>query len=387
MRLAYRLALSGAALASAVIVVALLTTLSSASEGPIGATLERLAAAVTSLEHRVRVRLSGAGRSRQLAWLEPYRSNPERLRRPEVLLLGAYDDQLPADTRRLVRLEDSIGTTFPLVHIYTAWGDQPEHRFPVRLATMIWTLGSVPVITWEPWLSTFENARHPHLPLREQRDWEGLKAVAAGDYDFYIDAWGTAAASFGHPLFVRFAHEMNDPYRYPWGPQNNTKEQFIAAWRHVVERLKRAGAHNVVWIWSPHLAYEYWDLYYPGDDYVDWTASGALNYGPIARWSEWWTFDDIFGRKYPRLAQFGKPVMIAEFGTLRVGGDRATWYREALTDLPRRLPAVHALLFFHATNDHTVTLQTVDWSFLSDEAVADAIRDAIRPWDPRTRLP
>jgi beta-mannanase len=83
-------------------------------------------------------------------------------------------------------------------------------------------------------------------------------------------------------VFVRFAHEMNDPYRYPWGPQHNTKEEFIAAWRHVVERFRAAGAGNVIWVWSPHVAYEYWDLYYPGDEFVDWAATGVLNFGPIA---------------------------------------------------------------------------------------------------------
>jgi hypothetical protein len=381
----YRVALTGGALASAVMCVALLTALSSASEGPIGASLERLAAAVYSLEHRVRVRLSGAGRGRHLAWFEPYRTTPERLRHPDVVLLGAYDSNLPAEPGSIIRLERSIETTFPLVHIYTAWGDKAEHRFPVRLATMIWSLGSVPVVTWEPWLSVFDNARHPHLPLREQRDRHGLAAVARGDYDFYVDAWAADVASFGHPLFVRFAHEMNDPYRYPWGPQNNTLEQFVAAWRHVVERFRRAGVHNVLWIWSPHVAYEYWDMYYPGSEYVDWVATGVLNYGPIARWSEWWTFEEIFGRKYPRLAEFGKPVMIAEFGSLAVGGDRAGWYRDALADLPTRLPAVKALLLFNATDDQTVTLQTLDWTVVTDPAAAGAIRDAIRPWDPGRR--
>jgi hypothetical protein len=383
MRRRHRLVVTFAALGVAAGSVMLLTTLSSASHGPIGATLERLAAAVTSLEHRMRVRLSGAGRARHLAWFERYRLGADRLRQPDVLLLGAYDDRFATDARRLIGLEEAIGTTFPLVHIYTAWGDRPEQRFPLGQLTTIWTLGSVPVVTWEPWLSAFESARHPHLPLRDQRDWGGLEAVADGEYDFYVDAWASAAAEFGRPLFVRFAHEMNDPYRYPWGPQNNTKEQFIAAWRHVVQRARRAGAHNVVWVWSPHLAYDYWDLYYPGDEYVDWVASSALNYGPIARWSEWWSFDEIFGRKYPRLAQIGKPVMVAEFGTLRVGGDRATWYREALSALPKRLPTVHALIFFHATEDHTVTPQTVDWSFLADERAVGAIREAIRPWDPQ----
>jgi hypothetical protein len=38
-----------------------------------------------------------------------------------------------------------------------------------------------------------------------------LAAIARGDYDFYIVTWAKAAAEYRKPLFLRFAHEMNDP--------------------------------------------------------------------------------------------------------------------------------------------------------------------------------
>jgi hypothetical protein len=367
-------------LASAAAFVVAATALGSASEGPIGATIEALATIVRSMEHRVRERINGPGRRRNLEWFEPARAHPLRLRQPERLLLGAYEEKVPDSLEGVVALERMLGTTFPLVQIYTAWGDQAEHQFPRRVATTIWNMGSVPVVTWEPWLATFDNARHSHLPLREQRDRHGLAAVARGDYDFYIDEWAADAARFAHPLFVRFAHEMNDPYRYPWGPQNNTKEEFIAAWHHVVDRFRRAQAGNVIWVWSPHVAYQYWDLYYPGGDDVDWVATGVLNYGPIAQWSQWWSFDEILETKYSRLESFGKPVMVAEFGSLAVGGDRAGWYRDALDRLPERYPAIKALLFFEVRRDRSVTYQHVDWSVAGDEAVVRTVTDAVAGW-------
>lgn len=368
---------------SGVAATGMLTALSAGAEGPLTATLRRLGAATGSLEHRLRERVAGPGRSASLAWFAPVRDDTARLRHPGVVLLGAYDGDAPRTFDGVVRLERALGTTLPLVQLYAAWGDQPEQQFPLELVTAIRDLGSVPVLTWEPWLSDFESRRHPQLPLREERDRHGLAAVARGDYDFYVDAWAAEAARYGHPLFVRFGHEMNDPYRYPWGPQHNTKEEFIAAWRHVVERVRAAGAGNVLWVWSPHVAYEYWEHYYPGDAWVDWVGTGALNYGPIAQWSRWWSFDEIFGRKYPALAAFGKPVMIAEFGTLAVGGDQAAWYRDALSALPARYPAVQALLFFHAGADHTVTYQTVDWRVTEDSAVTRAIRETMAAWAPR----
>jgi hypothetical protein len=354
-----------------------LAALGTASEGPLSAALRWIGAATGAIEHRVRDRLGGQPRRESLAWLDPYRTSNDRLRKPDIVLLGAYDGDMPRTLEGVLTLETRVAAPMALMQVYTAWGDKPEQQFPLGVLTAIEGLGSIPVVTWEPWLADFESGKHPGIALRDGRDEHGLAAVARGDYDFYIDAWAAEAARFGHPFFVRFAHEMNDPYRYPWGPQSNTKQEYILAWRHVVERFRAAGARNALWVWSPHVAYEYWDLYYPGDGYVDWVATGVLNFGPIAQWSRWWSVAEIFGTKYERLASFGKPVMIAEFGSLAVGGDRAAWYRDALTTLPQRYPAVKALVFFQAHDDQTVTYQKVDWSFIGDSLVSTAVRGSL----------
>ena len=76
-----------------------------------------------------------------------------------------------------------------------------------------------------------------------------------------------------------------------------------------------------------------------------------------------------------------KPVMVAEFGSLAVGGDRAKWYRDALANLPKRYPGVRALLFFNASGDQTVTYQKVDWTLQNDSATARAVRESVAGWD------
>ncbi len=377
-----RVAFVTAAAVSAAVAIGLLTEFGRESEGPLSRLMADVGESVASIEHSLRERLTGdSPRKRALAWFEPYRRRQDLLLHPDRILLGAYSSDAASTLEHVVSLEQAIDTPLPLIQVYVAWGDKPEEQFPRRVAGAIWDLGSVPVITWEPWLTDFENTQHPNLPLRGARDRHGLSAVAQGVYDFYVDAWASDAARFGKPLFVRFGHEMNDPYRYPWGPQNNTKEEYIAAWRHVRERFARAGARNVIWVWSPHVAYLWWETYFPGSDVVDWVATGVLNFGDVGQqWSRWWSFDEIFGQQYPALASFGKPVMIAEFGSLAVGGDRATWYRTALGELPVRYPAVRALLFFEVSNDQTVTYQKVDWSLSSDPDVARVVSAAIRGW-------
>src|SRR5713226_6581529 len=139
MRRTYRLVLVATALASSIAVVGLLTKFSSASEGPIAATLDWLGTTVGSIEHYIRQTLKGGlGRSSELAWFRPYQTGADRLRRADAVLLGAYDSALPETLEGVVEFERTIGTTLPLVQLYTAWGDKPERRFPLQLATAIW---------------------------------------------------------------------------------------------------------------------------------------------------------------------------------------------------------------------------------------------------------
>jgi hypothetical protein len=374
MRRRYRFFITVGAAATSVGLVLLLLFAGSASEGPLARVLHGVANVVGGAEGRVSKLLRGPGREQELLWLERYREDRNALGQPDTLLLGAYDDSIPASLDGVVNLEQALGTTLPLIHNYTAWGDKPEEAFPDRLLEAIHGLGSIPVLTWEPWLTDFENSLHPGLPLRQSRDLGGLATVARGDYDFYVDAWAKSAAAYGHTILLRFAHEMNDPYRYPWGPQNNPPQDFIAAWRHVVDRFRAAGADNVLFVWAPHLAYAGWEQYWPGDDYVDWVATGALNYGTVASWSSWWSFDQIFGKHYEAFSGLKKPIMIAEFGSIAVGGDRTRWFAEATGQMHAQYPAVKAVLFFNVHSDKTITYQALDWSIERDTAVARVIR-------------
>ena len=75
-------------------------------------------------------------------------------------------------------------------------------------------------------------------------------------------------------------------------------------------------------------------------------------------------------------------VVVAKFASLAVGGDRTIRYRDALTALSEKYPAVKALLFFHVKNDRTVTYQSLDWSVIGDNSLTRTIADAIHGWSP-----
>jgi hypothetical protein len=109
----------------------LLTSIGTAGEGPLTGLLGRLGSSFGTLEQRVRGRLRGSTRSDSLRWFAGTRGDTARLRRPERMLLGAYDGGIPQTLEGVITLERALGTVFPLIQIYTAWGDKPEHQFPV----------------------------------------------------------------------------------------------------------------------------------------------------------------------------------------------------------------------------------------------------------------
>ena len=54
---------------------------------------------------------------------------------------------------------------FPIISFYSAWGDKPdESEFPLRMVETIDRMGSVPMITWEPWVDDFDEELRTNLP-------------------------------------------------------------------------------------------------------------------------------------------------------------------------------------------------------------------------------
>jgi hypothetical protein len=307
--------------------------------------------------------------------------NMAALRNPPAMLYGAFDGQLPDSFAGLNALEQRIKQPFAIISLYQAWGDHPDEAdFPLRAVSTVDRLGSVPMITWEPWVKDFDSSLRPNLPPPAQREYASLNAIARGDYDFYVTRWAADAARYKRPILLRFAHEMNDPYRYPWGPQNgNRPDDFIAAWKHVHLIFQKMNATNVLWVWSPHISMPWFEYYYPGDEWVDWVGTGILNYGDAAPWSRWWTFHQIIEKAYPALQKLHKPIMITEFGTLTTGGDAADWYAQAFRDMHEKYGAIRAVVFFNQTRDVTLSTKPLDWSPLQDPRSTQVVTAALRP--------
>ena len=376
---AYRVSFFLTAVLLGIVVILLFTFIGKKSRGPLDYVFTKMGTAVTDIENSILLSKRQPVRAKALKWFDKDRKNKKLIDNPDTILLGIYDNHYKNSFDNILSLEDSLQMNLPFIQLYIAWGDKPEEQFPIKYAKAIYNLGSTPFITWEPWLNDFDR-EELGLPLKKDQNKNGLKDIINGDYDYYIDKWAADLKDFGEIVFIRLGHEMNDPYRYPWGPQNNKPEDFIAAWQYVVNRFKEQKVDNAIWVWSPHPAYLLYNEYYPGSEFVDWVGVGALNYGTVALWSKWWSFDEIFGDYYDRLAAFGKPIVITEFGSLAVGGQRDKWYEQAFTNLPEKYPELKAVLFYNNSNDNTTLSKSLDWSLNNDTLSLKAIKRAIKTW-------
>lgn len=231
--------------------------------------------------------------------------------------------------------------------------------YPVQMKEVA-ALGAVPLVTWDP------VAGGRGVPL---------SAVAGGRYDRYLRTAARAAASWGRPFFVRFAHEMN-VRSSPFGPgaQGNNPAAFVAAWRHVVDLFRAEGATNVSWVWSPNVYCGGrcpFAAFYPGDAWVDWVALDGYNYAAVDH-VPWMSLDKVFEPSYDVLRSItSKPVMIAETASTGTGEDKAAWITQGLLHaVPADLPAVRAVVWFDRQKE-------TDWKVDSSPASLAAFRQVV----------
>ena len=156
----------------------------------------------------------------------------------------------------------------------------------------------------------------------------------------------------------------------PWstGVNGNRPGDYVAAWRHVRARFRRAGADNAIWVWNPIASYDgstpLRELF-PGSREVDWLAVDGYNWGATRSWG-WQSYADIFAptvREFRDLAP-RHPVMIAETGSAP-DPRKAGWVTDTLRSA--RADGVDAVVWFEYAKE-------TDWRLSESPAVARAAR-------------
>ena len=265
------------------------------------------------------------------------------------------------------------GKKVAIVNTFSSWG-AADNTLKVNMLNNIRSNGSLPMVTWEPW-NTAGGVNQPAY---------SLQSIINGSHDSYIRAWAQSVKVWNRPLFLRFAHEMNGNW-YPWSEQVNGNKpgEYVQAWRHVHQIFSQVGANKVTWVWCVNKLYggsTDIQTLYPGDLFSDWTAFDAYNRGTSTGLTgnqyaagTWQDFGTLVKPTYQALGSLapGKPQMLAEYGTVEQGGDKADWFTKALKyELKNNYPRIKAVVYF---NQNKIYDNRIDTSPTSLAAYAGGI--------------
>lgn len=175
--------------------------------------------------------------------------------------------------------------------------------------------------------------------------------IANGLYDAQLRASAQGVKDFGKPIIIGFAHEFN----LTNSPFYGDPAAYIAAWRHVVELFEQSGATNVQWLWPPNYKSDRPDepksdfnLYYPGDQYVDWIGVYGFNWGSdFSKGPGWVEFGYLFDEFLRNTAcLYDKPLMVGPTGSVDLPGSKTEWIANIYRGLTE-YPNVRAVVWFN----------------------------------------
>ena len=292
------------------------------------------------------------------------RDNPIASMRYLGIFYPKVDNGL-SDYKQIADLEKKEKVKFDIISFYIAWGDKDSISANTELISGIYNNNALPMISWEPWASDF--AGNDSLPELEKEKYI-LKHIKNGQYNTYVENFAKYLKAFQKPVFLRFAHEFDNPF-YPWSDAGgNSPEDFKEAWIHIYKIFEDCGADNVFWVWNPWKT-ETMQNYFPGSAYVDWVGITGLNYGVDNENKQWQSFESLYDPIHDEVEKItDKPVMIAEFGSLKEGGNQQAWVEDALKSIDERFKEIKAIVVFNSRVDDNIpdnvssNSEHLDWS-------------------------
>lgn len=294
-------------------------------------------------------------------------------------LIGVYRPPAPFDISGLDSYSTISDKPPAILMWYQPWTENGPRDFDPAACVSCYDRGAVPMITWEPW-DPGTNANYLENPTAQPE--YKLQSIVDGDWDEYIREFARGVRAVRGPVMIRPMHEMNGNW-YPWcGTVNgNTPALYIAAWRHIHALFAEEKATNVTWVWStnhesvPDVPANSFGAYYPGDAYVDWVSMSGFNWGTTSRYSNWSTFDNRYREPLAYLKTLKKPIVIAEFGCVEQGGDKAAWILDAYKRISTEHPEVKGVVYYDHYEKSPNMVQ--DWRITSSSFSTDAYRAAV----------
>lgn len=162
------------------------------------------------------------------------------------------------------------------------------------------------------------------------------------------------------PVIFRPFHEMNGSWFW-WGKGNCTPEEYKELWRQTFHLLKENGVANLLYAFAPNImqSSEEFDLYYPGDDFVDILGVDIYNYGGREAFIN--NIQKNLAILKEKAIQKNKPFALTETGNVNSGSE-PNWWTKSLYPGIENSGAAWVLLWRNARLDHYFSVYPEDIS-------------------------
>ncbi|MGI6091960.1 MAG: endoglucanase [Veillonellaceae bacterium] len=262
------------------------------------------------------------------------------------LTWGLFEPSAPETFSYLAPLETAMDYTFPILLRYQSL----EENAPIRGLNKAYEQGRYVELTLQTVNPGLVNALRSQSANANARI---IYQMLDGQYDDYLHEYAARLKAFGHPVLFRLNNEMNGDWCwYSAYYTSKDTDLYIALWKYIHSIFMAEGVENVLWVWNPHdvsrpdFKWNHYLTYYPGDEYVDIIGLTGYNNGTYFPGEKWREFDEIYQPIYDEYtAIFPKPLMITEFASNSVGGDKAAWLQNMFNSI-NKYPAIKAAVWW-----------------------------------------
>jgi len=187
------------------------------------------------------------------------------------------------------------------------------------------------------------------------------KQIADGVIDTSIRNWAVTFRDWSSNngskrAFIAPLQEMNGD----WITYKDDPANYIRAYLRIQQIFKEEGvpASAVSWVFAPNgwsnpgKPQNIFENFYPGDSAVDIVGFSSFNFGTCWSYTASESYEQIYKPYLDRMAAMapGKPIFVAEIGSVAVGVERVSWFTDTLTKIGA-YPGVRAILYFNRNED------------------------------------
>lgn len=258
---------------------------------------------------------------------------------------GAYTGNTASS---FTKFQKQVGRQADIHAVFMGWYDE----FPLSLANKLDSNEQILLIYWEQYGVT-------------------LDEIINGESDDYIRQFATSAKKYGGPVILVPLHEMNGDW-IPWGGtvDGNTPKKVIDAWRHIHGFFN--GVTNIKWGWAvnnislPNIASNSIEVYYPGDEFVDYVGVDGFNFGKPWGWK---TYNQLFSTSLTKLSKYNKPIYIFAMASAD-GPLKAAWITDAFSKIYSN-PKIKGWIWFNENKER-------DWRINSDPESLNNFKSSLK---------